>query len=514
MNARLIRTILAAVLVAWAWPALVAAQSVKWPSSFPPRPLPAREVTFPAYEMRTLSNGLPVVVVVHNEQPAVSMRLIVRAGAAQDPAGKCGLAAMVATLLDQGTATRTAQQVADTIDSVGGDLETGAGRDLTFANVTVMKDSLDLGITLLADVVRRPAFAQAELERQRQQILASLRVGYQNPEYLATAVFDRVVYGSHPYGFPGNGTPASVEGLTRDDLARFHRRYYAPNNCILAVVGDVTGDEAIAAVTRAFGDWPRQDIPPEPGGDPPRATRRIVVVDKPDAVQTEIRMGQIGIPRKSPDFMAVDLAFRILGGQGANRLHRVLRTERGLTYGVSAAADTLERSGEFVAQTSTRSEATGEVLRLMMDEFARLRLERVQDTELTDVQAYLTGRFPLTIETPDEIATQILDVLFYELPVKDLQTFRQRVNAVSVDDIERAAAKYVQPDRLSVVLVGNAAVFLDQLKRVGFSRVEVIRLPDLDLTAADLRRKDAAGARTATTGGSARPSVPAWPARR
>jgi zinc protease len=270
----------------------------------------------------------------------------------------------------------------------------------------------------------------------------------------------------------------------------------------------------MAAVTRAFGDWPRQDVPADALVEPPKPTKRVVVLDKPDAVQTEIRMGQIGIPRKSDDFMAVDLAIRILGGEGANRLHRVLRTERGLTYGASAAADSLKRSGEFLAQTNTRSEATAEVLRLMMDEFARLRRERVHDTELTDAQAYLTGRFPLTIETPNQIATQILDVLFYELPVKDLQTFRQRVNAVSVDDVERAAAKYVQPDRLSVVLVGNAAAFLDQLKRVGFNRVEVIRLSDLDLTAADFRRKDVAGGPVAVASGSTVPTVSARPAKR
>jgi zinc protease len=496
MHTRVFRLVLAASLVAWLWPSLLSGQAAKWPSSSPPRPLAAREVKFPPYEAKTLPNGMTVAVVVHNEQPAVSLRMILRAGVAQDPAGKFGVASMVATLLDQGTTTRTAQQVADTIDSAGGDLETGVGRDLSYANVTIMKDGLGLGMNLLADVVRRPAFAQEELDRQRQQVVAALRVSYQDPVYVASVVFDRLVYGFHPYGFPGNGTPASVEKLTRDDLVEFHRRYYAPNNCILAVVGDLTIDEAMAAVTGAFGDWARQEIPVDPAVEPPKPTQRVVVVDKPDAVQTEIRMGQIGIPRKDDDYMAVDLAIRILGGEGANRLHRVLRTERGLTYGVSADAETLKRSGEFEAQTNTRSEATGEVLRLMVDEFSRLRRDGVNDGELADAKAYLTGNFPLTIETPNDIATQILNVLFYDLPIKELQTFRQRVNTVSVDDIARVAVRYVQPDRLSVVLVGNAAAFLDQLKRAGFKRVEVVRLSDLDLTTADFKRKDLADGRT------------------
>jgi zinc protease len=495
------RLLLVAVLLGAAWPAASQAQP-KWPSSSPPRALPAREVKFPPYVVRTLPNGLIVVVVVHTEQPAVSVRAIVRAGAAQDPAGKPGIASMVATLLDQGTTTRSALQVADTIDSAGGDLETGAGRDLSYANITVMQDGLGLGMNLLADVLRRPVFAQEELDRQRQQLLAAFRVSYTDPAYVANAVFDRLVYGLHPYGFPGNGTPASVDAMGRDDLVAFHKRYYAPNNCLMSVVGDVSVDDAMAAVTKAFGDWPRQDIPADAAPQPPKAARRVIVLDKPDAVQTEIRMGQLGIARKNGDYMAVSLAMRILGGEGANRLHQVLRGDRGLTYGARADVESLKRAGELVAQTNTRTEATGEVLRLMAEEFWRLRRDRVGDRELDDAKAYVTGNFPLTIETPNAIGTQVLDVLFYELPTEELQTFRQRVNAVTADEIEWAANRYLQPDQLTVVLVGNASGFVDQLKRVGFNKVDVIKLPDLDLGAGDFRRKASGGsAPTAGPGG-------------
>jgi predicted Zn-dependent peptidase len=490
---QLIVIVALAALAAGAWPAPLSAQAQApaWPSSSPPRALPAREPKFPPYELRTLPNGMPVVIVVHNEQPAVSIKAIVRAGPAHDPVDKPGAAAMVATLLDQGTATRTARQLADTIDSVGGSLETGIGRDLSFVDVTIMKDCLDLGMTLLADVLRRPAFAPEELDRQRQQVAGALRVSYEDPSYLADVVFDRIVYGAHPYGAPGNGTPASIEKLTRDDLVGFHRRYYSPNNCLLAVVGDVTVDEAMGAATKAFGDWARQEIPADAAAQPPKPSRRIVVVDKPGAVQTEIRVGHVSIPRKNSDYMAINLAVRVLGGEGANRLHRVLRSERGLTYGAQADLEALKRAGQLAAQTSTRSDATGEVLRLMVDEFARLRRERVGDNELADAQAYLTGNFPLTIETPDAIATQVLNVLFYDLPIEELQNFRQRVNAVSVDDIEWVTKRYLEPDHLTVVLVGNASAFFDQLKRVGFNKVEVVPVADLDLSEPDLRRKAA-----------------------
>jgi zinc protease len=490
-----------ALVVAVTCPAGSSAQTASWPSSSQPRPLKARDVTFPPYETKVLANGLTVVVVPHTEQPMVSLRLLVRAGAAQDPPGKYGIAAMVAAMLDQGTTTRTAPQVADTIDFVGGDLTTGAARDLSFANVTVMTDSLGLGFDLLADVIRRPAFAAEELERQRKQAVSALRVNHQNPEYVATVVFDRLVFGAHPYGFPKAGTPASVEALSRDDLVQYHSRFYVPNNCILAVVGDVTVDQSMAAVSAAFGDWPRREIPAEPVVALPKPARRVVVVDKPDAVQTEILMGQIGIRRKTSDFMAVDLAIRILGGEGANRVYRLLRTERGLTYSASVDSDTLRASGVIIGRTSTRPETTVEAVRVMTDEFWRLRRERVSEEELSAVKSFLTGRFPLTIETPNDIATQVLETVFYELPPGELQSFRRRVDEVTVDDIERAATGYLQPGSMSIVLVGNAAAFVDQLKRAGVGRVEMVRLSDLDPTAADFTRKDPAGGPTAASGG-------------
>ena len=220
------------------------AQSTSWPADAPPPPLAAREVEFPPYETRELPNGLRVVVVLHHEQPAVSVRLLVRAGTAYDPPAKGGVATLVATLLDQGTRTRSAEAIADTIDSIGGGLGTGAGNDLTFINVVVMKDSFGFGMELLSDVARNPAFANEEIERQRQQGLSGMRVRYEDPDYVAGTVFDRLVYGFHPYGTPSGGTPESLRAITRDDLEDFHRRYFLPNNSILAIVGDVTAAEA------------------------------------------------------------------------------------------------------------------------------------------------------------------------------------------------------------------------------------------------------------------------------
>jgi zinc protease len=471
-----------------------ASQVRNWPSEGPPRPLPARDIKFPPYELQTLPNGLQVIAVLHHEQPLVSMRLLVRAGSSSDPRDKLGAARLAASLLNQGvqaapgTPARSAEQLADAIDFIGGAMGAGAATDLTHVNMVVMKDSFETGMRMLSDIVRHPAFDPPEIDRQRQQMLSGLQVSVQDPEYIANAVFDRLVYGFHPYGMPDSGTPETLAALGRDDLIAFHSRYFHPNNAILAVVGDVTAAEAFAMTKKVFGDWEKRDLSSATFIDPPDPTRRLVIVNKPDAVQTEVRVGHIGIPRGHPDYLAVNLAIRILGGEGSNRLHQVLRTERGLTYGAQANMDALKVTGDFEAETNTRSEATGEVLRLIVDEFWRLQRERVGERELGDAKAYLTGSFPLTIETPDAIAMQVVNAVFYGLPLEELQNLRERVNAITVDDIQRVARAYLRPDRLSVVLVGNAATFTSQLQGVGFSRYETIELDELDLTSSTFKR--------------------------
>jgi len=478
----------------FALPAIGQAQVRNWPHEGPPRPLAARDSKFPPYELQTLPNGLQVVAVLHHEQPVVSMRLLVRAGSAADPKDKLGTARLAASLLDQGiqavngAPARSAEELADAIDFIGGALGAGAATDLTHVNMVVMKDSFETGMRMLSDLARHPAFDKAEIDRQRQQMLSGLQVSVQDPEYVANAVFDRLVYGFHPYGMPDSGTPETLSSISRDDLVAFHARYFHPNNAILAIVGDVTADEAFTMAKKVFGDWQKRDLPTDTYIDPPDPTRRLVVVNKADAVQTEGRVGHLGIPRGHPDYLAVNLAIRILGGEGSNRLHQVLRTDRGLTYGAQANMDALKVSGDFEAQTNTRSEATGEVLRLIVDEFWRLQRERVGERELADAKAYMTGSFPLTIETPDAIAMQVVNVVFYGLPFEQLQNFRDRVNAVTVDDIQRVAKTFLKPDRLSVVLVGNASAFSSQLTGVGFSTYETVELAELDLISASLKR--------------------------
>jgi zinc protease len=239
-----------------------------------------------------------------------------------------------------------------------------------------MKDSFNIGMELIAEIARRPVFAAEEITRQKQQAVSSLQVSLEDPDYIAGAVLQRLMYGFHPYGFPDAGTPETIAKISRADLQEFHRKYFAPNNTVLAVVGDVEVAEAMALAEKVFGDWPRQAVQPPQLPEPPRPTRRIIVIDKPDSVQTAVRIGQLGVPRKTPDFMELDEAIRILGGEGSNRLFRVLRSERSLTYSASADMNTMLLAGDFVAETDTRSEATVEAVRLIVDEIQNWRARR------------------------------------------------------------------------------------------------------------------------------------------
>jgi zinc protease len=459
-----------------------------WPSEGPPPPLPSRSVDFPPYQLRTLPNGLQVLVIPHHEQPSVSFRMIVKAGAVQEPADRPGVASFVAALLNQGTTSKSASEIADTIDSAGGLLGVGSGNELTYVQGAVVKDQTDLALALMSDIVRNPAFPEQEITLQKQQALSSLQVGYDDPEYLANTAFNRVVFGAHPYGNPGQGTPDTIGRVTRADLVAFHRTWFVPNNALMAVVGDLEADQLFAAVERAFGGWERRDVPAATAAAPPAPARRVIVIDRPGSAQTEIRAGHLSIERTHPDYITFDLAIRILGGEGANRLFGVLRSDRGLTYGASADLDTFRTAGVVVAETDTRTSATGESLRLMVDEFARLPRESVHPAELRGAQDFMAGNFPLTIETSSAIAEQVLVRLFYGQDLEGIETYLDQVAQVTPSDIQRVSRQLLKPDQLTIVLVGDAATFVNQLRSMGFTEYERIPVSQLDLGSPTLRR--------------------------
>jgi zinc protease len=469
-----------------------AAPAVK--KSTPPPPAPAKEVRFPAFEQRTLANGLRVVVIEQHEQPLISLRMMLDAGKAYEPAGKAGLAEATASLITQGTASRSAQQLAETIDFVGGNLGASTGTEAAYANASVTSDQLDLGFSLLSDVVLHPSFPPEELDRWRRQALSNLQIQQQSAAYLASTALRRLIFGDYPYGRPTAGTPASLAGLTRDDLAAFHQRRWIPNGTLLAVVGDVKPADAFARAERAFGGWKQGEAARLPAFNAPRPEKtRIVVVDKPDAVQTEIRLGQVGIAFRDPSLYAAEVYNSVLGGSASARLYEEIRRKRGLSYGANSNFQQETEPGFFEVSTFTKTGSTVEALGLALEVLRGLQEKPVPNAELNPAKTYITGAFPLEVETAEGIAGKVLEAMHFGYGREFLESYDDRISKVGAADLQRFAREKIHPDRMTIVLVGNAAAFADALKQK-FGAFETIPAAEVDFLAPDLRKPKGAAA--------------------
>lgn len=454
---------------------------------FPPEVPPPKPFVLPSAQVRELPNGLKVVVIERHSLPLLTLRLVVKSGAEADPPDLGGTAQLVAGLLSQGTTRRSARQIAEAIDLMGGSIENAAEWDNSFVSLTVLSDHTQLAFDLLAEMARQPTFAPAEIERRRTQTLSALEVLRDDPAYMADAVFDVLVYSGTPYGHPLDGTEESVRRLTQHDLQTFHTQHYRPSNCILAAVGDITPSQAATLAEKFFGEWGKGQTPQRlPGVAAVTSSRRIVVIDKPDAVQTEIRVGNLAIRRNSPDFYALTAANQILGGPAANRLFKALRSQQGLTYGASSDLVCQRGLGTWVAKTSTRTAETARSVRQVLDQMQRLRDHPVTDDELRTAQSYLVGHLALEFESSDNIASRVLELMVHDLPLDYWNRFPQNIQALKTEDLLTATRRYLDPERNIIVLVGSAAGFGRELSQLG--TWEVVPLRDLDLASPTLVR--------------------------
>lgn len=463
---------------------------VKLTSQMPPAQ-PSRPFHFPHAETRTLPNGLRVFVVPDHRQPSVAVRLVLMsAGTTRDPQGLTGIASMTAGMLTQGTETRSAQQFAQAIDFVGGHIGAAALDDDTNAGLTVVSRDLDLGMTLLSDAVLHPAFSQKELDRQKQRQLSGLRVQYSDASYLASAVFDRTVFGESPYGLPSAGTPATVAKFTRDDLVKFHDSNYAPNDALLAFAGDVSPERAFALAEKFFGSWSKKELSAEEPPAPPQTQGlHVIVIDKPDAVQTQIRVGDLGIRRNNPDYVPLLVTNRIFGGGFNSRLNTEVRVKKGLTYGASSSFQAERFAGEFVADTYTRTDRTAEATQLVVHLISQMASGDVTPEELKFAQDYLSGVYPIQSETASQVASRILAVAEYGLDPDYNDTYQQKILSVDESSVKEMTQKYFNSQNLVVVLVGNASQFLPAVK-AEFPDAQWQEIPfnQLDLLSANLRQ--------------------------
>ncbi|MGH7474897.1 MAG: M16 family metallopeptidase [Longimicrobiales bacterium] len=432
----------------------------------PPPPAPADPVQLPPVSERTLANGARVLLVQHDEQPFVSVNLRIRSGAAADPDGRAGVAALTASLLNKGTATRSSREIAETVDFVGAQLSATAGQDWTSVTLGTLTEFLDTGLDVLADVVMRPTFPSEELETERRRVLSGLQVELSEPVQLAIRRFHAEVYGAHPYGRAQ--TPESVQAITRDEIVAFHASHYTPGNALFVVAGDVDADDIVARLEQRFAEWTGGLAPSLAAPDPPAQThRRLVFVHKPGTVQAVLRLGHLMPPASSPDWVEIDVANQVLGGDVGSWLFRVLRDERGYTYGAYSRAVENVGPGYFWAYAQVRNEVADSATEELLGLVRRLRTEAPPVAELTDAKNFLSGSFPLTIETPQQVASQVATTILLERPADYLETFRSRVNAVDTTDVLRIAQRYIDPDRAVLVVVGDAQQLYHRLARFG-----------------------------------------------
>jgi zinc protease len=429
-----------------------------------PAPLKPRPLKIPAAVEGRLANGLRIAIVRDARLPMVSFRLAFRGGDSSDPAELPGLSDMMAHLLTEGTADRTSMQIAEEVERLGATLSVSSASDFATIAASSLAVYADEILALMADVTLHPSFPQNEIDLARENTKQMLIQQRAQPNFLASERVAKVMFGQHPYARI-SPTPASLDGMTRDTFTNFHRKSFAPEKGVLLIVGDVDPDETAAKLEK-FGGWTTVPTSEPAFSAPPERTARVLyVIDRPGSAQSNIVIANAAITRTSPDYFPMLLMHTILGANASSRLFMNLREEKGYTYGAYSSLDARRLSGTFRATAEVRTPVTGASLHEFFFELNRIRDERVPDEELQNAKSYLTGVFPIRIETQDGLVDQLTSVKMFDLPDDYLHTYRERVNAVTAEDVQRVAQQHVTPDRAAIVIVGDAKEIEDQIKK-------------------------------------------------
>jgi predicted Zn-dependent peptidase len=432
---------------------------------------PEPTFTFPEIRRRVLANGLRVWTVEHRDVPVLNTLLLLPAGAADDPPDQPGLAAMTGDLLDEGTASLSALEFHEALGHLGASLDTEVGSDATLLGITTLERFAERGMDLLADLVMRPRLEPREFERVRELRLNRLTQLRDVPSAVAERVFVQHLYGDHPYGHLSIGTEDSLAALTVDDVIRFHDTRYDPGFATLIVVGDAAHDRLADLADRAFGHWeaaPHRRRAERSGVGPPLPDDRLLLVHRPGAAQSELRIGHVSVARSTPDYHALLTLNMILGGQFVSRINMNLREKKGYTYGARTSFDVRRGPGPFVVQASVQSEATTDAIREAVGELHAIRGERpVTHDELLLGRAALTRGYPRSFETGDQIARAAAQLSLYELPDDYFSKFVPTVLGLTEEDVTRAGVTYIRPDRLLTVVVGDRDKIGPSLETLG-----------------------------------------------
>ena len=440
-----------------------------------PTPGPTRGFPFPAIDKSTLPNGLRVWTVRHTQVPLVAFTLLIRRGASSDPAGKEGLAAVTADMLDEGSGDRSAIEIHEALARLGAQFDTDIGSDATVASVTVLSRFTRRALDLLSDVVVRPAIREADFSRVRQLRLHRLTQMRDMPGAVADRAFLRLVYGAHPYGHSPIGSEASLAAMHVDDARAFHARAIRPGVSTLIAVGDCDHAEMVKMASEAFGDWTGSgDGEPGDGGSLPRSAR-LNVVPRPRAPQSELRIGQVSVARDTPDYHPLVVANTILGGQFVSRINLNLREDKGLTYGARTAFEFRRRSGPFVLQVSVQTSGTAKAIEESLGEIAGIRGSRpVTAAELALGIAALTRGYARSFETGEQLGRAALQLALYDLPDDYFEAFVPRIERVTAEDVSRVMTRHLDPARLVTLVVGDLDVIGPDLGALGLGEPVVL----------------------------------------
>ncbi|QRO02248.1 insulinase family protein [Archangium violaceum] len=425
-------------------------------------------LTLPTLHESTTSSGLKVLAAERGPLPLVAMRLVIRAGSATDPADKHGLADFTARLLRRGTARMSADELDEAIEFVGASFSVGSNEDILSLFITTPAEYFPDMLSILGQLVREPSFPEREVEQSRERTLAGFSNDLDDPSVIADRAFTRALWGKHPYGHDVGGSTAHVRTFTRDDLVRFHRERMGPRVSLLTVVGAVSPQRVAEEAEKAFAGWEGgPEAPVELASGDTVATGRVIVVDKPDQTQSQVRIGGPGYRLGHPDYFPATAMNIALGGGFTSRLVNEVRVERGLTYGIHSYFDAMSAGGVFGISTFTKTETTREIIDVSLAEVAKVRQGGIPAGELKKAQRYLAGLYPLRTETNESVAAVISDIRVHGLGDDWVEKFRERLLAVKPKQTVEVAAKYLFSKSPLIVVLGRADAIGKQLKGLG-----------------------------------------------
>jgi len=434
----------------------------------PPAPGAARPLNLPKITEKKLANGLTVVMAPLPNVPKISAILTFRsATTASDREAHPGIAQIAASVANEGTDSRTSKQIKEELRSIGGTLGLGSDADSTTMSASSLSEFSPRLFELMSDVAQHPSFPETEVKLAQENTIQQIRAGRADPGFLVNERFQKAVFGNHPYAFVVPDEK-SISALTRNDLRAFVTKFYIPNAAHLIVVGDIDVDKTFAEIEKAFAGWKSGTVPPDENpAVPTRDKRQIYFVDRPGSIQSAIYIGNVSIPRKDKDYFAIRTANTIYGGSFYSRLTRNIRETKGYTYSPFSSANTLAKSGSFVAGAFVRNEVTGPTLLEIFYELDRMRVLPVTDEELNAAKEFSTGNFSVELASQFGLAGRINTIYTYDLDKNFINDFRPKIEGLTAADIQRAAAKYFDTYHAAIVIVGDWEKVKDQVTPFG-----------------------------------------------